>query len=165
MSNDPANFRDRLFKSQEVTPALRAAYDKERDAILHEVPSRKNRFLAIVLLLIMLAVVAGEVRALIVYRGGFTFYVGAVTMLIVCAVVSAWLIRDLRKSKVAKKSAHQVSELFYGAASILTVVSLIHGLGCRPIPVRRLTRFSFLCSCSSARCGRLPIELPHPKWR
>ena len=77
----------------------------------------------------MLAIVAGEVRALIVYKRDLSFYVSAVTMLIACAVVAVWLVRDLRKAKVAKKSAHQVSELFYGAATILTVASLIHGLG------------------------------------
>ena len=129
MTNEPKNLRERLFESQEVTPSLRAAYDKERDAILHEPSNRKNRLLASVLLLIMLAIVVGEVRVLIVHKGDFSFYVGAVTMLIVCAAASVWLIRDLRKAQVAKKSAHQFSEMLYGAAGILTVASLIHGLG------------------------------------
>jgi hypothetical protein len=151
MSNDSTNFRDRLFNSQEITPSLRAAYDKERDALLHEAPSRKNRFLAIVLLLIMLAVVVGEVRVLIVHKGDFSFYVGAVTMLAVCAVVSFWIVRDLRKSKVAKKSAHQVSEMLYGAAAILTVASLIHGLGASGNPSSTfgaLFVFVFLFVCA-----------------
>jgi hypothetical protein len=129
MTNESKNLRERLFESQEITPSLRAAYDKERDAILHEPSSRKNRLLASVLLLIMLAIVVGEVRVLIVHKGDFSFYVGAVTMLIVCAAASVWLIRDLREAQVAKKSAHQFSEMLYGAAGILTVASLIHGLG------------------------------------
>ena len=129
MSHNLNNLRERLFEAQEVMPELRAAYDKELDGILHEPSSRKNRLLAVVLVLIMLAVVVGEVRALIVYQGGFTFYIGAATMLIVCAVAAVWIIRDLRKAKIAKKSAHQISEMLYGAAGILTVASLLHGLG------------------------------------
>jgi hypothetical protein len=50
-------------------------------------------------------------------------------MLIAGAAGSIWLVRDLRKEKVEKKSAHQFSEMLYGAASILTVASLLHGLG------------------------------------
>jgi hypothetical protein len=151
MSNDPTNFRRRLFESQEITPSLRAAYDKELDAIIHEPPSAKNRFLAIVLLVIMLAIVAGEVRVLLVHRGDVTFYVAAVTMLTACAVVAVWLIRDLCKPKVARKSAHQVSELFYGAASILTVATLLHGLGAPGDPASTfnvLFVFVFLFVCS-----------------
>jgi hypothetical protein len=141
MPNNPNSFRERLIESQEFTPALRAAYENELDAIYLEAPSRKNRLLAFVLLAIMLAIVAGEVRAMIVYKGGFTFYVAATTMLIACAVVAAWLVRDLRKAKVAKKSAHQVSELFYGAASILTVASLLHGVGASGNPASTFNAF------------------------
>ncbi len=50
MSNNPNSFRERLIESQEFTPALRTAYESELDAIFHEAPSRKNRFLAFVLL-------------------------------------------------------------------------------------------------------------------
>lgn len=151
MSNNPNNFRERLLQSQDFTPGLRAEYEKELDAILHEAPSRKNRLLAIVLLLITLAVVAGEVRALIVYRGDYSFYIGAVTMLLGCALASAWLIRDLCKTKVAKKSAHQVSELFYAVATVLTVASLIHGLGAHGNPASTfdaLFVFVFLFVCA-----------------
>lgn len=99
----------------------------------------------------MLAVVVGEVRALIVHKGDFTFYIGAVTMLIACAVASVWLVRDLRKAKVAKKSAHQVSELFYGAASILTVALMLHGVGASGDPSSTfnvLFIFIFLFVCA-----------------
>jgi hypothetical protein len=151
MTNEPKNLREQLLEAQTITPSLRAAYDKELDTILHEAPSRKNRFMAIVLLLIMLAVVVGEVRVLIVHKGDFSFYVGAGTMLIVCAVASVWLVRDLRKAKVAKKSAHQVSEMLYGAAGILTVASLIHGLGASGNPSSTfgaLFVFVFLFVCA-----------------
>jgi hypothetical protein len=151
MSNNPKSFREQLLESQPVTPALRNTYEKELDAILHEAPSRKNRILALVLLAITLAVVAGEVRVLLVHKGDFTFYVAAVTMLVVCAVVAAMIIRDLRKAKVPKKAAHQVSELFYGAASILTVTSLLHGLSAHNNPASTfdaLFVFVFLFVCA-----------------
>jgi hypothetical protein len=151
MPHDPTNFRRRLFESQEITPSLRAAYDKDLDAILHEAPGLKQRFLAIVLLVIMLAIVAGEVRILLIHPGDVTFYIAAVTMLIACAVTSVWLVRDLRRAKVAKKSAHQVSELFYAVAAILTVASLMHGLGAADNPKSTFDAFFifvFLFVCS-----------------
>jgi hypothetical protein len=151
MTNNPENLRRHLFEAQEITPALRAAYDKDLDAIIHEAPSRKNRFLAVVLLVILLGIVAGEVRALFVHKGDISFYVAAVTMLISCAIASVWLVRDLCKVKVAKKSAHQVSELFYAVATILTVTSLLHGLGAPGDPAstfNALFVFVFLFVCS-----------------
>jgi hypothetical protein len=141
VSNNPKSFREQLIESQETTPALRAAYEKELDAIFHEPHSRKNRFLAIVLLVLMVAIVVGEVRAMLVYKGDFTFYVAATTMLIACGMVAVWLVRDLRKAKVAKKSAFQVSELFYGVAGIITTTTLIHGVGASGNPASTFNAF------------------------
>jgi hypothetical protein len=151
MSNDSKNFRERLLEMQEVAPALRTAYESKLDAIFYEAPSRKNRLLALALVLISLAVVGGEIRALIVNKGDYSFYVGATTMLIACAVAAVWIVRDLRRARVEKKSAFRVSELFYGAASILTVTSMIHGLGAKENPSSTfsvLFIFVFLFVCA-----------------
>ena len=151
MPQDPTSFRQRLFESQEVTPPLRAAYEQDLDAILHEVPSGRNRFLAGILLVIMLGIVVGEVRALFVHQGDFSFYAGAVTMLVACCVGSVRVVRDLCSEKVERKSAHQVSEMFYGVAAILTVTALIRGMGAAGDPASTFGAFFvfvllFVCS-------------------
>ena len=156
MSQDPTSFRQRLFESQEVTPPLRAAYEKDLDAILHEAPGSRSRFAAGVLLVIMLAVVVGEVRALFVHKGDFSFYVGAVTMLVACCVGSVRVVRDLCSAKVERKSAHEVSEMFYGVAAILTVTALIRGLGAAGDPASTFGAFFvfvFLFVCSMWALG------------
>ncbi len=135
------SLRQGLFNAQEMTPSLRDAYQKELEGILHETLTPRKRLMAIVLLLIIVAVVVGEVRALLVYPGGVTFYIGAVTMMIACAITSAWILRDWRKKQVARKSVLKVSDLFYCAASVLTVASLMHGLSAPSDPKSTFNAF------------------------
>ena len=127
-THSPEDFRNRLVESQPMTPTMRDAYREELDKLLNEKHTAKSRSGAIILLVICVAVVVGEIRALLVYPRGVELYVGGTTMLIACAVVAFWVIRDLRRGQSARKQTFKVSELFYGAASILLVTSLMHGL-------------------------------------
>ncbi len=130
MTPDPTSqdFRDKLFNAQQMTPGLRDAYRKELDAIVHETHTPRSRIAPIIFLFICLAVVAGEIRALLVYPGTATFYTGALTMLLACAAAAVWIVRDLYRGKSVRKESFKMADLFYLAASILTVASLMHGL-------------------------------------
>ena len=77
MANEPTDFRQRLFDAQEMNPTLHEAYRKELDSILNETHTPKSRIGGIALLVICVAVVVGEIRALMVYHAGPVFYVGA----------------------------------------------------------------------------------------
>jgi hypothetical protein len=152
MPANPDEFRERLFNAQEIDPTLRERYRGELDTILHERPTRKSRFMAITLLVICLAVVAGEIRALIIHRGEVTFYVAAVTMLLTCGAVAAWIIRDLLLPKVPRASAYRVADLFYGASWILVVVQLLKGMHAPADPASTfgvLFVFTFAAVCTS----------------
>jgi hypothetical protein len=123
------DLREKLFEVQEMTPGLREAYRKELEATWSYAHTGKTRAMAILLLVICLAVVVGEVRAMIVYPKGMVFYVGAMTMLVACGVTGVWIVRDLLRGKSQRKGTGKVAMLFYTAASVLTVVTLMHGLG------------------------------------
>jgi hypothetical protein len=118
-----------LFDAETLTPGLHEAYLKELDALIHERHTPRSRVGGITLLVICLAVVAAEIWALMHYhRQGATFYVGAVTMLLACGCAAVWVMRDLLRGKSVRKQSLKMSELFYLAASILTVVALMRGL-------------------------------------
>jgi hypothetical protein len=126
---DKTDFGERLLAAQEVTPALREEYQRQLDVLLHERPTLRTRALAISLVVICSAVVAGEIRAMVVHRGDVAFYAAAVTMLLTCAAVAIWVLRDLVRGKAPRKHAFQVSEMLYGASWVLVVVQLLKGLG------------------------------------
>lgn len=152
MPANPDEFRERLFDAQEMDPSLRERYRRDLDALIHEKPTRKSRFLAITLLAICLAVVAGEIRALIIHRGDVTFYVAAVTMLLTCGAVAAWIIRDLLLPRVPRASAYRVADLFYAASWVLVVVQLLKGMHAPADPASTfgvLFVFTFAAVCTS----------------
>src|SRR5688500_1926823 len=122
MTTQPPNFRDRLLDAQPTTPTLRDEYRAQLDNLLVQTHTARSRIGGSTLLIICLAVVVGEIRALIVYPGGPGFWTAALTMLGACAIVATWIVRDLRRGKSLRKDTFKVSEIFYGAASILTVI-------------------------------------------
>jgi hypothetical protein len=152
MPNEPTNFRDRLLDAQPTTPTLREEYRAQLENLLVQTHTPRSRIGGITLLVICLAIVAGEIRALIVYPGGPGFWTAALTMLGACAVVAAWIIRDLRRGKSLRKDTFKVSEIFYGAASILTVVQLFRGLRAPADPASTfglLFMLAFLAVCAT----------------
>jgi hypothetical protein len=156
MSTQPGasgeSFRDRLFDAETMTPELHDAYLKELDALIHERHTPRSRMAPILLALICVACVAGEIWALAHYRGkGTTFYLAAVTMLLACASAAAWLARDLARGKSVRKQSLKMPELFYGAAGVLTVATLMQGLGKSSDPAstfNALYVFVFLFVCA-----------------
>jgi hypothetical protein len=156
-ADSPDDFRQRLFDAQQMNPALRDAYRDELDKLVNQKHTAGTRGAAIVLLVICLGVVAGEIRALILHRGGgVTFYAGAVTMLIACAAAAAWVVRDLLRGKSLRRDTFKLSEMFYGAAGILTVVTLMHGLAKASDPASTFNAFYvfvFLFVCATWAIG------------
>jgi hypothetical protein len=152
MSTDPNDdFRKRLVEAQEMTPALREGYRKELDALIHQTHTPRSRIGAVIMLVICVGVVVGEIWALSRYPGSATFYIGAGTMLLACAVTAAWIVRDLYRGRSLRRESFKVADLFYGAASILTVVTLMHGLSKPSDPAstfNALYVFVFLVVCA-----------------
>ena len=150
MSNNPNSFRERLIESQEFTPAC-ARLRKRARCDLPRGPQPEEPLPG----LCSLGDHAGDCGRrgprMIVYKRDLSFYVSAVTMLIACAVVAVWLVRDLARPRWRRSPPTRSAGLFYGAATILTVASLIHGLGTTDNPrstFDALFIFVFLFVCS-----------------
>jgi peptidoglycan/LPS O-acetylase OafA/YrhL len=156
-TNPPSDdFRQQLFDAQQMTPALRDAYRRELDGIVHEVHTARSRSGAAILLVICIAAVIGEIWALFHYPGSTTFYVGAITMLLACAGAAAWIVRDFYRGRSVRKESFKMADLFYGAAGILTVVSLMHGLSRHHDPAATFDAFYvfvFLTVCAHWALG------------
>jgi peptidoglycan/LPS O-acetylase OafA/YrhL len=128
MLNNSTKFRDELFEAEVVTPALRDAYRSDLDAMLHDTLTPQKRVPGAVLLVLLIFGALGEVWTMIVHSGDTRFYVAATTMLIAFAFGAAWVARDLWRGKSVRKSSYKFADLFYGAAGVLTVVQLMHGM-------------------------------------
>lgn len=152
MPTEPTDFRDQLVGAQQMTPSLRDGYRKELDAILYETHTARSRLPGILLLVVCLAVVAAEVRALLIHHGGPTFYVGAFAMLAACATGAAWLARDLLRGRSLRRQSLKFPDLFYGASSLLLVAQLLHGLRAPGDPASTfgvLFVFAFFAVCTN----------------
>ena len=152
MADDHSDFRQKLFDAEEITPALREAYRRQMDTLLHDNHTPRKRLIGAMLLLAMVAGVIGEIRALFVYPGDARFYVAATAMAIAFAGAAVWIARDLWHGKTVRKLSYKVSDLFYGAAGILTVMQLLHGMNAPAEPASTfgvLFMFVFLFVCGA----------------
>jgi hypothetical protein len=128
MANKPTSFRQQLFEIEEMTPSLRDAYRRELDTLVHDTLTPRKRLPSILFLLIMIVGAIGEVWTMIVHAGDSRFYVSAATMLVAFAIGGAWIARDLWRGKSVRKESYKFADVFYGAAGVLTVVQLLHGM-------------------------------------
>jgi hypothetical protein len=140
MEDKSAEFRQRLFEAEEMTPALRDAYHQELDAILHETLTPRKRLPSMVILMILVVCAVGIIVAMFIHRG-VVFYSSAVTMLVFCTLAAAWIARDQWRGTFARKSSLKMADLFYGTAGVLTVLALFNGLRAPSDPA---TTFHFL---------------------
>ncbi|HEY4235589.1 MAG TPA: hypothetical protein VGM76_19310 [Lacipirellulaceae bacterium] len=127
MNDKTSDLRQRLFAAQEMTPSLQDAYQKELDSILHETLTLRKRLPSIVLLLILVACIIGIVGAMFVHSGA-VFYTSAVTMLALCTIASAWIVRDQWRGSFVRKTSLKMADLFYSTAGVFTVLALFFGL-------------------------------------
>lgn len=152
MPDKSVEFLQRLFDSQEMSPALRSSYQGELDAILHEPLTRRKWWGGIALLVLMVGLVIAEIYAMVVHPGSFLLYGAAGTMMIACGMTAIWIFRDLKKEKISRKSSYKVAEIFYGAAGLLLAMQMFHGLQSASDPKSTfglLYLFVFLSMCAN----------------
>jgi hypothetical protein len=152
MLNNSTKFRQQLFEAEEMTPALRDAYRRELDVILHDTLTPWKRLPGMLFLLFLLVGAFGEVWTMIVHTGDGRFYIAATTILVAFTFGAAWIARDLWRGKSVRKSSYKFADIFYGAAGILTVVQLTHGMFTPADPKSTfgtLFMFAFLFVCGA----------------
>ena len=165
-TDPPEDFRQRLVTSQTMSADLRNAYRDELDKLVNEKHTARSRVGAIIFLVICIAVVIGEIWAMLHYPHAATLYIGGTTMLLVCAAAAVWIVRDLLRGQSERRKSLKFAEMFYTAAAILTVASLMHGLAKSSDPASTFNAFYvyiFLFVCAmwglSTRMTAATIEM------
>ena len=129
MSNEPSDFREKLFSAQDISPTLRAAYRKEVDSMTDPALTPRAAAMGVVLLLILVGCIAGIIRAMFIHHPGALFMTGWVALLIAFVIASVLIVRDLLRWKSSPRSVFSIAWVLTGAAGTITVVALIQGLG------------------------------------
>jgi drug/metabolite transporter (DMT)-like permease len=129
MTDKSNEFRQRLLKVQEMSPELRQGYQKEIDALLSPSLTSRQKAVGIALLVLLLACVAGIVRAMLFYHPGRMI----LTAWVVLACAFSWaaylIIRDLWRGTHSPKPVGSIAGTLTNAAGVLTVIVLMIGLG------------------------------------
>jgi hypothetical protein len=121
-------FRDRLFESQEMSPAPRASYQDELDRMLNPKLTSRSAVVGSVLLVLLLVCTLGIVRNMFVYEPGPLTLLGWAVLAATFTYASFLIIRDLWLRKHSPKSAFSIAHALTFAAGTITVVALLIGL-------------------------------------
>jgi hypothetical protein len=128
MNDKSSEFVQRLTSAQDISPALRASYKAEMDAMLEPKLSLRPMLIGIAM------AIALVVCAVLIVRNMFIYDVNALTLtswatLAVAFSSAAYLIaRDLLRGKHSPKSAFSIGHILNFAAGAITVCSLLIGI-------------------------------------
>jgi hypothetical protein len=128
MPNQSEEFRQKLLGVQEMSPALRDAYQKEVDALLQPPTTKRTGLVGAVLALGLLVTTALIARADLFYHLRGLMLVGHAVLAAGLLGASVLIIRDLVKRTHSRRSVLSMASLLTQAAGTLTVVALILGL-------------------------------------
>jgi len=150
---DPsAEYLERLFDAEQISPTLRRSYQAELDAMLRPTLTPRKALLGTVLLIILLAFTAGLVRNMFVYEAK-PLVLTAWTVLAVAFLCASFLIaRDLWRRKHTPKAVFSIAQILTGAAGGITVLSLMLGLSQPGDPASTFSAFYvfvFYFACTS----------------
>src|SRR5436305_1218737 len=98
-----AEFRRQLLGMQAMTPAIRDAYQKEMDAMLHPPLTLRRKLPGIGLLIILLVCVVGLLRNLVFHPPERLIFVGWLVLTIVFAAAAFLIARSLWRAKFELK--------------------------------------------------------------
>src|SRR5690348_1389939 len=128
MNDKSKEFIQRLTSAQDVSPALRASYQAEMDAMLEPKITKRQALPGIVMAAAMVVSAGLIVRNFFIYDEKPLVYFSWATLAVAFSVV-AWLIgRDLWRGKRSVKSAYSIGRVLTSAAGIMTTATLLIGL-------------------------------------
>jgi hypothetical protein len=158
-SRRPADFLERLYGGESLSPTLKSSYQAELDAMLHSKLSPRKAAMGVLLLVVLLACVAGLVRNMFLYDEKPLVLVAWSVLAIAFTMAAALIVRDLWLRQHTAKATFSIAQLLTGAAGTLTVVSLLLGMSEPANPASTfnvLYTFVFYFACTSwALDGRI----------
>lgn len=151
MNQKPSDFIERLFKAEEMSPALRASYQEELDAMLQPKLTARRALPGIGLLALLVVGIVALMRNLFVYDVEPLARFAWIAMLVSFSAAAFYIVRDLWRGKHAPKSAFSIGQILTFAAGMVTVAALMMGLDAPDKPAsmfHAFFAFVFYFSCS-----------------
>jgi len=128
MSDKSAEFRQKLFSAQEMSPALRASYEDELERMTNPKLSTQSWLVGLLLLVVFLVCAIGSLRNMFVFKWDLLSLSGAAVLTAAFFYASYLILRDMRVGKRSSKSETSIAQSLTGAAGCITVVNLLIGL-------------------------------------
>jgi hypothetical protein len=128
MNDKSSEFIQRLTSTEELSPALRASYQSELDAMLHPKLTRRTMLPGIGLLVVLVVGLLALVHNILFVDAGPLALTGWAILAAAFAYAAFLIVRDLRKGTHSPKAVFSISKVIGGAAGTLTVVALLVGM-------------------------------------
>jgi uncharacterized membrane protein len=128
MNTPPNDFLKNLLNSEQLSPAMRASYKAELDAMANQPLTRGRTWTGVLLLVVFSVCAVAIVRNMFVYSPGPMILLAWGILAAAFTWVSVVIVRDLWRQKHSPKSAYSVGHILMVAAGAITVVSLMMGL-------------------------------------
>jgi hypothetical protein len=141
MTDNPTDFINRLFDSQEMSPALRASYQEELDSMLQPQLTARKAISGIVLLVVLVICTIGIVRNMLFYDAGPLTLLSWGVLAVAFSWVSFLIVRDLRRRKHSPKAAFSVTHILMTSAGAITAAALLQGLEAPNEPASTFSAF------------------------
>jgi hypothetical protein len=128
MSDKSNELRDQLLNVQEMNPALREAYRKELDSMLHPPMTVRSGLLGVILLAVLLPIPFLLGRTALLHPVGPLTLTAYAAFGAACLWGSLVILRDIRRKRHSRNSTISIANALTSAAGIMTVAVLLIGL-------------------------------------
>src|SRR5687767_5592971 len=127
MTDKSSKLIERLFESEKLSPVMKESYQAELRNMTDPQLTTRTALPGILLLVIMLAGIAGLVRSLLLYDANGLTVASWLVMVFAFAWVAYLIVVDLVRRRHRKRSVLSISEALYSVAGLITLASLIAG--------------------------------------
>src|SRR6185369_4260911 len=125
MNDKSSEFIQRLTSAQDVSPALRASYQAEMDAMLEPKLSTRPVLIGIGMVVALVVCTVLIVRNMFIYDVERLVLVSWAVLAVAFSVAAFYIGRDLWRGKHSPKSAFSISQILNFAAGSMTAASLV----------------------------------------
>jgi hypothetical protein len=151
MNDKSSQFIQRLTSAEEISPALRASYQAEMDAMLEPKLSMRPALIGVAMAVGLAVCTVLIVRNMFIYDVNALTLVSWVTLAVAFASAAYLIARDLWRGKHSPKAVFSIGHILNFAAGAITACSLLMGLAKPSDPASMFNAFFmfvFYFACS-----------------
>jgi hypothetical protein len=128
MNDKSSQFIQRLTSAEELSPALRASYQAEMDAMMEPKLAKGPAVIGIAMAVALVVCTVLIVRNMFIYDVGALTLTSWATLAVAFASAAYLIVRDLWRGKHSPKAVFSIGHILNFAAGAITVCSLLIGL-------------------------------------